>query len=326
MPSISCPLPTLPSTRFQSESSTTMRVFVTGATGFIGSAIVPELIGAGHEVLGLARSDTAAEALIAAGASVHRGSLSDLGSLRLGVAASDGVIHAAFIHDFDQYVAACETDRRALETIGVAIAESDRPNRPFVVTCGTFMLPLGRLATEDSAHDPGSLSPRAASEEVAMSFSSRGVRVSVVRLPPSVHGDGDHGFVPALINIARTKGISAYIGDGANRWAAVHRLDAALLYRLALERAPSGSFLHGVADEAVTIRDIATVISRQLNVPLVSKSLEEAGDHFGWMAMFIPLDNPTSSALTRELLGWQPVQPSLLSDLDRNEYFESSAL
>ncbi|KAK9385155.1 NAD dependent epimerase/dehydratase family protein [Lipomyces mesembrius] len=303
-----------------------MRVFVTGATGFIGSAIVPELIGAGHEVLGLARSDAAAEALIAAGASVHRGSLSDLGSLRRGVAASDGVIHAAFIHNFDQYVAACETDRQVLETIGEAIAGSDRPNRPFVVTGGTFMLPLGRLATEESPCDRGSVSPRAASETVAMSFSSRGVRVSVVRLPPSVHGDGDHGFVPALINIARTKGISAYIGDGSNRWPAVHRLDAALLYRLALERAPSGSFLHGVADEGVTIRDIATVISKRLNVPLVAKSLEEASDHFGWMAMFIPHDNPTSSALTRELLGWQPVQPSLLSDLDRNEYFEGSAL
>ncbi|KAK9371632.1 NAD dependent epimerase/dehydratase family protein [Lipomyces chichibuensis] len=303
-----------------------MRVFVTGATGFIGSAIVQELISAGHEVLGLARSDAAAETLKAAGAAVHRGSLSDLDSLRRGVATVDGVIHAAFIHDFEQYGAACETDRQALETIGEAIAGSDRPNRPFVVTCTTFMLPFGRLATEDSPGDPGLVSPRAASEKVAMSFSSRGVRVSVVRLPPTVHGDGDHAFVPALINIARTKGISAYIVDGANRWPAVHRLDAALLYRLALERAPSGSFLHAVADEGVTIRDIATVISKRLKVPLVSISLEEAGDHFGWMALFVPHDNPTSSSITRELLGWGPVQPSLLSDLDRNEYFESSAL
>jgi len=292
-----------------------MRIFVTGATGFIGSAIVQELMAAGHQVLGLARSDAAASSLAAAGAGVHRGALEDLNSLRGGAAASDGVIHAAFIHDFSNYAAAAETDRRAIEALGAALAGS---GRPLVVSAGTLALTPGHLATEDDASDPKF--PRG-SETAALALVSRGVRVSVMRLPPSVHGDGDHGFVPALIRIARDKRVSCYVGDGLNRWPAVHRLDAAHLFRLALERAPAGARLHGVADEGVPIRDIAGVIGRRLNVPVAGKSPEEAGDHFGWLGHFLSLDNPTSSALTRECLGWRPTGPSLIPDIDRPTYF-----
>jgi nucleoside-diphosphate-sugar epimerase len=292
-----------------------MRVFVTGATGFIGSAIVQELTGVGHQVLGLARSDAAAASLAAAGADVHRGSLDDLESLRRGVGTADGVIHTAFVHDFSNYAAAAETDSRAIETLGAALAGS---GRPFVVTAGTLGLTPGRLATEEDAPDPSF--PRK-SEEAAIAMVSRGVRVSVVRLPPSVHGDGDHGFLPALISIAREERVSAYVADGLNRWPAVHRLDAAHLYRLALEKAPAGARLHGVADEGVPIIDIAGVIGRRLNVPVVTKSPEEAANHFGWLALFLSVDNPTSSKLTQEQLGWRPTQPSLIPDVDRPSYF-----
>ncbi len=297
-----------------------MRVFVTGATGFIGTAVVRELIDAGHQVLGLARSDAGAKSLIAAGADVHRGSLEDLESLRSGTAAADGVIHTAFIHDFNNYAPAAEADKRAIETLGGALEGSDRP---LIVTSGTLLVQRkGSLATEEDAHNPSF--PRK-SEDAARALSARGVRTSVLRLPPSVHGNGDHGFVPRLISIAREKGVSAYIGDGLNHWPAVHRIDAAHLYRLALEEKSADARYHGVADEGVPTREIAEVIGQRLNVPVVSKSREEAADHFGWMAHFFGIDAPASSALTQERLGWRPVQAGLVADLNADHYFEHAA-
>jgi len=297
-----------------------MRVFVTGATGFIGSAVVRELIDAGHQVLGLARSDAAAQSLAAAGATVHRGSLEDLASLRSGVAAADGVIHTAFIHDFSNYGPAAEADWRAIETLGSALAGSDRP---LIVTSGTLLAKRqGPLATEEDAHNPNF--PRK-SEDAALALASRGVRASVLRLPPSVHGNGDHGFVPRLISIAQEKGVSAFIGDGLNRWPAVHRLDAAHIYRLILEKGGAGATYHGVADEGVPTREIAEAIGRGLNVPVVSKSHEATADHFGWIARFFGIDGPASSALTQKRLGWRPIQPGLISDLNAAHYFEHAA-
>jgi nucleoside-diphosphate-sugar epimerase len=293
-----------------------MRIFVTGATGFIGSAIVRELIGGGHQVLGLVRSEKGVKDLIAAGAEAHRGSLEDLESLRSGAAASDGVIHTAFTHDFANYGPAAEADKRAIETLGDALAGSDRP---LIVTSGTLLTQTqGQLATEKDAPNPDF--PRK-SEEAALTLSSRGVRVGVLRLPPSVHGKGDHGFVPHLISLAREKGVSAYIGDGLNRWPAVHRLDAAQLYRLLVEKGSVGGCYHGVGDEGVPTREIAEVIGRHLNIPVVSKSLDEAADHFGWIGRFFGIDGPASSAQTKEQLAWRPVQPGLIADLDAGHYF-----
>lgn len=295
-----------------------MHVFVTGATGHIGSAVVDELLEAGHQVTGLARSDESAAALAAKGVAVHRGDLDDLDGLRAAAAASDGVIHLAFRHDFDDFVGAADTDLRAVQAMGEALVGSDRP---FVSTSGTLVLALlghGGLGTE---HDTVPAGPRVDSENAVIAMAERGVRSSVIRLSPLVHSDLDHhGFAHHLIDTARDTGRSAYLGDGSNRWPAVHTLDAAHLYRLALEKAPAGTRLHGVADAGVPFRDIAAVIGRHLNVPAVSIPPEEAG-HFGFLALFASLDNPTSNELTRKVLDWHPGRAGLIEDLDAGHYF-----
>jgi nucleoside-diphosphate-sugar epimerase len=296
-----------------------MRVFVTGATGFIGSALVPELIGAGHEVVGLARSADAADALTAAGANAHRGALDDLDSLRDGATAADGVIHLAFNNDFSDYAGASAEDLRAVEALGAALEGS---GKALVITSGTLALSFTPgLGTEDDASDPGL--PRVAAEHAAIALGARGVRSSVVRLAPCVHDEDRAGLATRLIAIAREKGVSAYVGDGDNRWPGVHRLDAAHLYRLALEGAAASTRLHAVADEGVPVRDLAEVIGRRLDVPVVSISAEEAGEHFGFFAMMISLDNPTSSALTEQRLGWRPEHAGLLDDLEAGRHFTS---
>ncbi|MEU6549032.1 SDR family oxidoreductase [Streptomyces sp. NPDC046915] len=309
-----------------------MRVFVTGASGWIGSAVVPELIGAGHQVVGLARSDASAAALTAAGAEVRRGTVDDLDVLRSAAAASDGVIHLAFKHDIafsGDFQGAADADRRAVETFGEALAGS---GRPFVLASGILGLTPGRVATEEDAGPRLSLGhlgagprTRLDTAQLTLSLASRDVRSSVVRLPPTVHGDGDHGFMAALIGIARAKGVSGHVGDGTNRWPAGHRSDAAHLFRLALEKAPAGSVLHATADEGVPIRTVAEVIGRHLDVPVTSVPPEAAAEHFGWLGGFISLDSPASSVLTRALLGWQPTGPGLIDDLDKGHYFDQPA-
>lgn len=294
-----------------------MRVFVTGASGFVGSAVVRELLDNGHHVIGLARTAAAAASVAAAGAEVCNGSLEDLESLRKGAAASEGVIHTAFTHDWANFPKSCEADTRAIETLGDVLAGS---NRPLLITSGVAIVSPGRVATEDMPAPFNPAFPRD-SEGAAAKVAQRGVHTGVVRLAPSVHGDGDHGFVPILIGIAREKGVSAYVGDGANRWPGVHRVDAARVYRLALEKGTAGARFHAIAEEGVPFREIAEAIGRGLGVPVVSKTAEEAAEHFGWFAHFAGIDCPASSATTRADLGWQPRERGLIEDLDRGTYF-----
>jgi nucleoside-diphosphate-sugar epimerase len=301
-----------------------MRLFVTGGSGFIGSAAVPELRGAGHEVVGLARSDASAAALAAAGAEVLRGDLGDLESLRRGAAESDGVVHLGYVHDFSDMAIGAAVDLKAIEAIGETLAGS---GRPFVITTGTLLLalgdvglPPGTFGTEDDVSH-SAVMPRVTSENTAIALAERDVRSAAIRLSPTVHGAGDHGFVPILIGIAREKGVSGFVGDGANRWPGVHRLDAARLFRLVVEEAPAGTRWHGVGDEGVPFRDIAEVIGRHLDVPVRSIPPEEATGHFGFLGGLVQADNPTSNALTRKRLGWEPVEAGLLADLDEGHYF-----
>ncbi len=320
-----------------------MRVFVTGATGFIGFAIVKELIGAGHQVTGLARSDASGKKLTDAGARVHVGSVEDLHGLRRAAADAEGAIHTAFYHKISHIplgtrlrvllggapggivqrfmAAAVATDRRAVETIGQSLSGTDRP---LVATFGTLAMKQGQLATEDQAYDTAFFgAARARTEDTLQELASRGIRTSAIRLSPIVHGAGDHGFAPQLIQIARKKRESAYVGDGFNRWPSVHQLDAARLFRLALENGPAGGTYHGVAEEGIPFREIAGLIGRRLNVAVVSKSPVEAAKQFSFLAPFIPMDNPTSSKLTQERLGWKPTQPGLLADLEQGDYFKA---
>ncbi len=307
-----------------------MRVFLTGASGWIGRAVVSELTDAGHEVAGLARSQESARALEAAGVEVREGSLDDLATLRDAASSSDGVIHLAFKHDIafaGDFDGAAEADLRAIETFGEALAGSDKP---FVIASGVLGLAPGRLATEhdglpaeggEEERPRSGPERRRANAQLTLSFARSGVRSSVVRLPPTCHGEGDNGFIPAAIGFAREKRAAAYVGDGTNRWPAVHRDDAARLFRLALESAPAGSVLHAIGDEGVPIREVAAVFSSQLGIPAVSVSPEQAGEYLGWLGGFWGLDSPASGQITRELLDWQPTGPGLVADLEQGHYF-----
>lgn len=290
-----------------------MRVFLTGASGFVGSAVTRHLTAAGHHVTGMARSDASAEALEAAGAAVHRGDLNEPETLTAGAKAADAVIHTAFIHDFANFAASIEVDRRAIETLCTALAGS---NKPFIMTSGIGLLPQGRLVTEDDGPaTTGHAAARGAAETLALGFIERGVRVGIVRLPPSVHGEGDHGFIASLTEIARRQGASGYVGTGDNRWPAVHREDAARAYVLALERGEAGQRHHAVGEQGIAFRAIATAIGKKIGVPAVSVAPDAAPRHFGWMAGFAQFDVPASNALTSQRLGWEPTGPSLLDDI-----------
>lgn len=293
-----------------------MRIFVTGASGWIGTATTLELMSASHEVLGLARSDASAERLEQLGAAVHRGSLEDLDSLRAGAAATDGVVHLGYDHDFTQMERTAQLDRSAIETFGEALAGS---GRPLVVASGVLGLAQGRPGTEQDRPDPAA-HPRIANAEVALGLADRGVRPVVVRFAPTVHGAGDHGFVSVIAATAREKGASAWVGDGTSRWPAVHRDDAARLVRLAVETAAPGTVLHAVAEEGVTSRDIAEALGRSLGLPTTSVAPEQAYEHFGWMGFFFGVDAPASSTATQALLGWEPTGPTLVADIDAGAY------
>ncbi|MFJ3087394.1 SDR family oxidoreductase [Streptomyces sp. NPDC086838] len=308
-----------------------MRVFITGASGWIGSAVVPELIEAGHQVVGLARSEASAEALAAAGAEVRRGSLDDLDVLREAAADADGVLHLAFKHDIafsGDFQGATDADRRAIDAFGDALAGS---GKPFVIASGLLGLAPGRVATEEDGQsaDPqasaGGPGGRQDNARATLALASRDVRSSVVRLPPTVHGDGDQGFIASLIANARDKGVSGYVGDGSGRWPAAHRSDVAHLFRLALENAPAGTTLHAAAEEGVGLRSVAETIGRHLRIPVVSVAPEHAAGHFGWLGAMVSLDSPASSALTRERFGWKPAGPGLVEDLDQGHYFRAPA-
>lgn len=296
-----------------------MRIFVTGATGFIGSAVVQELIRAGHQVLGLARSEAAAASLVSAGAEAHRGDLEDADSLRRGAADADGVIHTGFVHDFARFKEVCAIDERAIEALGAALEGSDKP---LVITAGVSLIRSDQMATEDDAPPTVSASYPRGSERAADAAAARGVRVAVVRLAPSVHGDGDRGFVPMLIDMAREKGVSAYVGDGLNHWTAVHRLDAARLFRLALDNKTAGRRFHGVAEEAIAFKHIAAVIGKHLGIPVVSIAPEKAAEHFTWFEHFAAMNSSASSRQTREQLRWEPQEVGLIADIDRASYFK----
>jgi nucleoside-diphosphate-sugar epimerase len=310
-----------------------MRVFITGASGWIGRGVVPELTAAGHAVVGLARSDASAQALQAAGVEVRAGSLDDLDTLRDAAASCDGVIHLAFMHDLafsGDFLGAAEADRRAIEHFGEALAGSEKP---FVIASGLLGLTPGRVATErdglatETADGEAPMSGperRRANAHLTLALADRGVRSSIVRLPPTCHGDGDNGFMAAAIGFAREKGAAAYVGDGSNRWPAVHRDDAARVFRLALESAPAGSALHAIGDEGVPLREVAEVFASHLDVPAVSVAPEQAGEYVGWLGGFWGLDSPASAQITRELLGWQPTHPGLIEDLDAGHYFQET--
>jgi nucleoside-diphosphate-sugar epimerase len=294
-----------------------VRIFVTGATGWIGSAVVPELLNAGYQVVGLARSDASAAAVAALGAEVSRGDLEDLDSLSAAAAASDGVVHLGYNHDFSRMQAAAQTDMAAINAIGAAL---EGTGRPFVIASGVLGLASGRAATEQDVPDP-SRHPRIAGVAAALSFADRGVRPSSVRFAPTVHGAGDHGFLAVLVGIARAKGVSGYVDDGASRWPAVHRLDAANLVRLAVDAAPAGAALHATAEEGVPTRAIAEAIGRGLGLPVASIPADRADEHFGWIGRFFGTDCRASSTATQQRYGWKPVQPGLIADLDAGHYF-----